>query len=99
MTALVDVQDVAVHFPVKGGVVVDRTIGHIYAVDGVSLQIRRGETYGLVGESGCGKSTLGRAMLRLVAPTGGRVVFDGTDLSTLHGEALRKMRRRMQMVF
>ncbi|GAA4863569.1 MULTISPECIES: ABC transporter ATP-binding protein [Saccharopolyspora] len=96
---LVEVDDLAVHFPIKRGVVLDRTIGHVYAVDGVSLRIRRGETYGLVGESGCGKSTLGRAVLRLEKPTGGRVVFDGTDLSGMKGEPLRRMRRRMQMVF
>ncbi|MFB9427856.1 ABC transporter ATP-binding protein [Streptoalloteichus tenebrarius] len=96
---LVAVDGLAVHFPIRRGIVLDRTVGHVYAVDGVDLDIRRGETYGLVGESGCGKSTLGRAMLRLVEPTGGRVVFDGVDLSTLRGESLRRMRRRMQMVF
>ncbi|MDI2032388.1 ATP-binding cassette domain-containing protein [Saccharopolyspora sp. TS4A08] len=96
---LVDLDDVQVHFPIKKGVVLDRTVGHVYAVDGVSLTIHRGETYGLVGESGCGKSTLGRAVLRLEKPTGGKVVFDGTDLSGMKGEKLRTMRRRMQMVF
>ncbi|SMC98774.1 ABC transporter ATP-binding protein [Kibdelosporangium aridum] len=96
---LVEVEDIKVHFPIKRGVVLDRTIGYVYAVDGVDLAIRRGETYGLVGESGCGKSTLGRAMLKLTPPTSGRVVFDGTDLSAMRGEPLRKMRRRMQMVF
>jgi peptide/nickel transport system ATP-binding protein len=96
---LVDVDGLQVHFPIKAGLLGSRTVGHVYAVDGVDLAIRRGETYGLVGESGCGKSTLGRAMLRLVEPTGGRVVFDGTDLSAMKGEPLRRMRRRMQMVF
>ncbi|QUG99625.1 ABC transporter ATP-binding protein [Saccharopolyspora erythraea] len=96
---LVEVDDLAVHFPIKRGVVLDRTVGYVYAVDGVSLRVRKGETYGLVGESGCGKSTLGRALLRLEKPTGGRVVFDGTDLSAMKGEPLRRMRRRMQMVF
>jgi peptide/nickel transport system ATP-binding protein len=97
--ALVEITGLEVHFPIRSGAVVDRTVGLVRAVDGVSLRIHRGETYGLVGESGCGKSTLGRAVLRLVEPTGGRVVFDGTDLSTLRGGALRRMRRRMQMVF
>ena len=96
---LVRVEDLKVHFPIRRGVVIDRTIGHVYAVDGVSLDVERGETYGLVGESGCGKTTLGRAMLRLVEPTSGRMVFDGVDVTTLRGEALRKSRRRMQMVF
>ncbi|ONI81951.1 dipeptide/oligopeptide/nickel ABC transporter ATP-binding protein [Saccharothrix sp. ALI-22-I] len=96
---LVSVEGIKVHFPIKRGVILDRTVGHVYAVDGVDLSVRRGETYGLVGESGCGKSTLGRAVLRLTEPTAGRVVFDGTDLSSLRGEELRKMRRRMQMVF
>ncbi|GAA4539504.1 ABC transporter ATP-binding protein [Amycolatopsis samaneae] len=96
---LLEVDDLKVHFPIKRGVVIDRTIGHVYAVDGVSLSIRRGETYGLVGESGCGKSTLGRAILRLNEPTSGSVVFDGTDVAKLKGEALRRSRRRMQMIF
>ncbi len=98
-TPLVETEDVKVHFPIKRGIVLNRTVGYVYAVDGVSLAVRRGETYGLVGESGCGKSTLGRAMLRLTDLTSGRVVFDGTDLSSLKGEPLRRMRRRMQMVF
>ena len=99
MGDLVEVDDLKVHYPLKYGVLVDRTVGYVYAVDGVSLRIRRGETYGLVGESGCGKSTLGRALLRLTDVTSGRVVIDGVDLSGLRGEPLRKMRRRMQMVF
>ena len=96
---LLDVRDVAVHFPIKRGLVLDRTVGHVYAVDGVSLAIQRGETYGLVGESGCGKSTLGRAILRLEDPTSGSIVFDGTDIASLRGEELRRMRQRFQMVF
>ncbi|TFV54128.1 ABC transporter ATP-binding protein [Geodermatophilus sp. DF01-2] len=96
---LLRVEDLQVHFPIKRGVFFDRTVGHVRAVDGVSLSIDRGTTYGLVGESGCGKSTLGRAVLRLVEPTAGRVEFDGTDVAALGGETLRRMRRRMQMVF
>jgi peptide/nickel transport system ATP-binding protein len=96
---LLDVRDVAVHFPIKRGVLVDRTVGHVYAVDGVSLTIDRGETYGLVGESGCGKSTLGRTILRLETPTSGQVFFDGQDIAGLTGETLRRIRRRFQMVF
>jgi peptide/nickel transport system ATP-binding protein len=96
---LVDVRGLKVHFPIKRGVIFDRTVGHVYAVDGVDLQIRRGETYGLVGESGCGKSTLGRAILNLETPTEGTVSFDGEDIAGLTGETLRRKRRYMQMVF
>ncbi|WP_346127201.1 oligopeptide/dipeptide ABC transporter ATP-binding protein [Lentzea roselyniae] len=96
---LVSVQDMKVHFPIKRGVFMDRTVGYVYAVDGVDLEIKRGETYGLVGESGCGKSTLGRAMLRLNEPTAGKMIFDGQDFSAIKGEELRRMRRRIQMVF
>ncbi|RCK68098.1 ATP-binding cassette domain-containing protein [Desertihabitans brevis] len=96
---LLEVEDLRVHFPIRRGIVFDRTIGHVRAVDGVSLRIARGTTYGLVGESGCGKSTLGRALLRLNEPTSGRIVLDGTDVRALGREPLRRFRRRMQMVF
>jgi len=96
---LLTVTGLEVHFPIKRGIVFDRTVGHVKAVDGVDLGVPRGRTLGLVGESGCGKSTLGRAILRLVEPTAGAVVFDGVDVATLKGEQLRTMRRRMQMVF
>jgi peptide/nickel transport system ATP-binding protein len=96
---LVDVKDVKVHFPIKRGVIFDKTVGHVYAVDGVDLQIRKGETYGLVGESGCGKSTLGRAILNLEPPTSGSVEFDGIDIAALKGEELRHKRQDIQMVF
>jgi len=96
---LVEVRDLKVHFPITRGVIFDRVIGHVMAVDGVDLTILRGRTYGLVGESGCGKSTLGRALLQLIPPTSGSVKFDGVELTTLTGEKLRGMRRRMQMIF
>lgn len=96
---LLRVEGVKVHFPIKAGVIFDRTIGYVYAVDGVDLQIRRGETYGLVGESGCGKSTLGKAILNLEPPTAGTVTFDGEDIASLSGETLRRKRKDLQMVF
>jgi peptide/nickel transport system ATP-binding protein len=96
---LVDVRGVKVHFPIKRGVIFDRTIGHVYAVDGIDLQIRTGETYGLVGESGCGKSTLGKAILNLERPTEGSILFDGVDIASLKGEELRRRRQDFQMVF
>jgi peptide/nickel transport system ATP-binding protein len=96
---LLDVRGVKVHFPIRKGVIFDKVIGHVYAVDGVDLQIRRGETYGLVGESGCGKSTLGRAILNLEPLTEGSVRFDGVDIASLKGEELRRKRQDLQMVF
>lgn len=95
---LLEVADIKVHFPVKQGVFT-RVRGYVKAVDGVSLHIAPGETLGLVGESGCGKTTLGRAVIRLVEPNSGRVVFDGEDISGLKGAALRKRRRKFQMIF
>jgi len=97
--ALVEIDDLKVHFPIKSGLLFDRTVGYVYAVDGVSLKVKRGETYGLVGESGCGKTTLGRGLLRLVEPTSGGITFDGTDVRSLKGEQMRLFRRRIQMVF
>lgn len=96
---LVQLEDVKIYFPIKSGLVLDRHVGDIKAVDGVSFEIKRGETLGLVGESGCGKSTVGRAMLRLYELTAGKIVFDGQDISNLGETALRPLRRRMQMVF
>jgi peptide/nickel transport system ATP-binding protein len=96
---LVEVEDLRVYFPIKSGIVFDRHVGDIRAVDGISLTIERGETLGLVGESGCGKSTAGRAILRLYEPTGGRIVFEGRDITHLGERELRPLRRRMQMVF
>jgi peptide/nickel transport system ATP-binding protein len=97
--ALVEIRDLKVHFPIKSGIIFDRTVGYVYAVDGVSLQIPRGGTYGLVGESGCGKTTLGRGLLRLVEPTSGEILFAGENVLALRGENMRRHRRRMQMVF
>src|SRR5437868_13306840 len=96
---LVELDDLRVWFPIRSGLVLDRHIGDVRAVDGVSLTIERGETLGLVGESGCGKSTVGRALLRLYEPTGGRIVFDGQDITELGEGELRPLRRRMQMIF
>jgi peptide/nickel transport system ATP-binding protein/oligopeptide transport system ATP-binding protein len=95
---LLDVQDLKKHFPIMGGIL-RHQIGSVYAVDGVSLNIRRGETLGLVGESGCGKTTFGRTILRLETATAGSVKLDGVDVFTLRGRALKQMRRRMQLIF
>ncbi len=96
---LVTVTDLEVHFPIRSGMVLGRQIGAVRAVDGISFEIRRGETLGLVGESGSGKTTAGRAILRLIEPTGGRVELDGIDVGRASPDELRKLRRRMQMVF
>ena len=95
---LLSVENLEVHFPVRRGILA-RTVDHIRAVDGVSFKVYRGQTLGLVGESGCGKTTAGRAILRLVEPTGGRVWLDGVDVASLGSGDLRQMRRRMQIIF
>jgi len=95
---LVDIRGLKVHFPIRGGLV-GRTVASVKAVDGVDLQVKRGETLGLVGESGCGKSTLGRAVLQLIKPTAGEVYFDGQELTTLSTGQLRRKRADMQMIF
>jgi len=95
---LIQVRGLKVHFPVRSGIF-QTEIGTVKAVDGIDFEIRRGETLGLVGESGCGKSTTGRALIRLRDPTEGTVTFDGIELGKLKPEALRKMRRRMQIIF
>ncbi|HEX5239402.1 MAG TPA: oligopeptide/dipeptide ABC transporter ATP-binding protein [Candidatus Limnocylindrales bacterium] len=97
--ALLRVEDLKVYFPVREGLIIERHVGDVRAVDGISLTLRRGETLGLVGESGCGKSTTGRAIVRLYEATSGRIVFDGVDVARLKGGALKQMRRRMQMIF
>ena len=95
---LVAVENLTKHFPIMQGVF-RREVGTVKAVDGIDFEIRERETLGLVGESGCGKSTAGRVILRLHAATAGRIVFRGTDITSLEGEALRRLRPRMQMIF
>ena len=96
---LLDVKALKMHFPLTQGIIFQRQVGAVRAVDGIDFFVEKGETLGLVGESGCGKSTTGRAILQLYKPTAGTVNFDGTELTTLGGEQMRKMRRRMQMIF
>jgi ABC-type oligopeptide transport system ATPase subunit len=96
---LLAVTDLKVHFPIRRGFLLDRTVGHVKAVDGVSFEIEEGQTLGLVGESGSGKSTTAYAALQLIRPTAGSVRFLGRELTRLRPEELRRMRREMQIVF
>ena len=96
---LVEVKDLKKYFPITKGIIFQRRVGDIKAVDGISFFIRRGETLGLVGESGCGKTTTGRAILQLYHPTAGEVFFEGQNLCEMRGEKLRRMRKKMQMIF
>jgi oligopeptide transport system ATP-binding protein len=96
---VVRIDGLKVHFPITSGIVIQHKVGAVRAVDGVSFDIRKGETLGLVGESGCGKSTTGRAILQLIKPTDGHVLYEGADLAHLRGGALRRQRRKMQMIF
>jgi ABC-type oligopeptide transport system ATPase subunit len=95
---LLHVADLHTHFPIRSGLL-QRTVGHVRAVDGVSFDIARGETLGLVGESGCGKTTVGRSILKLIPPTSGTVRFDGRDVLAARGVALKRLRREMQIIF
>jgi len=96
---LIKVANLTKHFPITRGILVQREVGAVQAVDKVSFEIRKGETLGLVGESGCGKSTTGRTILQLYRPTSGEVYYNDTNLVELKGEGLRRMRRNMQMIF
>lgn len=96
---LVEVKDLKKYFPISGGGIISRTVAHVKAVDGVSFDIRRGETLGLVGESGCGKTTIGKTLLRLQEPTAGKVLFEGKNIYDLGREDMRKLRREMQIIF
>lgn len=95
---ILHVEDLKMHFPIKRGVI-QRTVGHVHAVDGVTFDIYRGETLGLVGESGCGKTTTGRTIMQLYKPTGGKVIFEDKDLVALKSEEMRLTRRKIQMIF
>ncbi len=97
-TPILEVRDLSKTFPVKGGVL-GKIVGGVNPVDGVSLQVRRGAVFGLVGESGCGKTTLGRMILRLIGSSGGRILFDGTDITDLDRNQMRPYRKRMQIIF
>jgi len=96
---ILDVRDLKMHFPVTSGIIMQRTVAQIKAVDGISFQVRRGETFGLVGESGCGKTTTGRCILQLYKPTAGQIFFDGVELSSLSNREMRAKRREMQVIF
>ncbi|MEO7020867.1 MAG: dipeptide ABC transporter ATP-binding protein [Ktedonobacteraceae bacterium] len=96
---LIDVRDLKMYFPLTQGILLQRVIGYVRAVDGVSFSIERGKTLGLVGESGSGKTTIGRTIARLYKPTAGQILFGNQDLATLRGEDLRQLRQHVQMIF
>src|SRR6266851_5592472 len=96
---LLDIRDLKMYFPLTSGIVLQRVVGYVRAVDGISFTIERGQTLGLVGESGSGKTTIGRTIVRLYKPTAGQMWFDNVDLAVLKGEQLRQVRQRVQMIF
>ncbi|HEY4911418.1 MAG TPA: ATP-binding cassette domain-containing protein, partial [Methylomirabilota bacterium] len=96
---LVRVRDLVKHFPITRGILLQRKFGAVRAVDGVSFDVARGETLGIVGETGCGKSTTARLIMRLLDPTSGEVRFDGQDITHVRGARLKAVRREMQMIF
>ncbi len=96
---ILQVRDLHVHFPVKRGIIIKRTVAEVKAVDGISLDVRDGETVGLVGESGCGKTTTGRAILKLIEPTSGQIIYKGEDISSYTQKQMLPLRHEMQMVF
>ena len=96
---LLTVEDLEKHFPITRGIIFQKEIGRVRAVDGVSFSVNKGETLGVVGESGCGKSTMARCVMRLLDPTGGKITFDGQDITNIKGNDLFKVRREMMMVF
>jgi oligopeptide/dipeptide ABC transporter ATP-binding protein len=96
---LIEVRDLVKEFPIKGSYLIRRQLGAVHAVDGISFDVNRGETFGIVGESGCGKSTTARLLLRLLEPTSGSVKFDGREIATLGAREIKPLRREMQMIF
>src|SRR5262249_25317976 len=96
---LLEVKALRMHFPVTEGIVVQRRIGEVKAVDGIDFSVRKGETLGLVGESGCGKTTTGRCILRLERPTAGEILYDGVDIAKMERKDLLSLRRRIQVIF
>jgi peptide/nickel transport system ATP-binding protein/oligopeptide transport system ATP-binding protein len=98
-TPLIEVRNLVKHFPIRRGVIFQRQIGAVKAVDNVSFEVRRGETLGLVGETGCGKSTTARLLVRLLDPTSGEILFDGEDIAKRQGDSLKALHRDMQMIF
>ncbi|MGO9495318.1 MAG: ATP-binding cassette domain-containing protein, partial [Solirubrobacteraceae bacterium] len=96
---LIEVKNLVKHFPITRGIIFQKQIGAVKAVDDVSFEVKRGETLGIVGETGCGKSTTARLLVRLLEPTSGQIIFDGEDTSTRKGDSLKALHREMQMVF